>query len=56
MRTDRDPRSAYQVSAGSVATGVWPQAGFSGIAYRLAKLTAPRAGVLALVATMFYFL
>jgi hypothetical protein len=54
MRTDRDPRSAYQVSAGSVTIGVWPQAGFSGIAYRLAKLTAPRSGVVALVAAMFY--
>jgi hypothetical protein len=56
MRTDRDPRSAYQVSAGSVVFGVWPQAGFTSIAYRLAKLTAPRSGVLALVAAMFYFL
>ena len=56
MRTDRDHSSAYQVSAGSVLSGVWPQAGFSGIAYRLAKLTAPRSGVVALVAAMFYLL
>ena len=56
MRADRDHSSAYQVPAGSVASGVWPQAGFSGIAYRLAKLTAPRSGVLAAVAAVFYFL
>jgi hypothetical protein len=56
MRADRDHSSAYQVPAGSDVFGVWPQAGFSGIAYRLAKLTAPRSGVLAAVAAMFYFL
>jgi len=56
MRADRDHSFAYQVPAGSVVFGVWPHAGFSGIAYRLAKLTAPRSGVLALVAAMFYLL
>ena len=56
MRTIRDHSSAYQVSAGSVSFGVWPQAGLTGIAYRLAKLTAPRFGVVALVAAMFYLL
>jgi hypothetical protein len=55
MRADRDPSSAYPISAGSIVFGVWPHAG-SGIAYRLAKFTAPRYGVIALVATMFYFL
>ena len=55
MRTDRDHSSAYQVPAGSSVFGVWPHAGL-GIAYRLAKLTAPRSGVLALVAAMFYLL
>jgi hypothetical protein len=55
MRTDRDPSSAYPVPAGSIVLGVWPHAG-SGIAYRLAKLTAPRSGVVALIAAMFYFL
>ena len=55
MRTDRDPSSAYPVPAGSVVFGVWPHAG-SGIAYRLAKFTAPRHGVVVLIATLFYFL
>jgi len=56
MRTGRDHSSAYQIPSGSIDFGVWPQAGFSGIAYRLAKLTAPRSGVVALVAAMFYLL
>lgn len=56
MRTDRDHSSAYQVPAGLDVFGVWPHAGFSGIAYRLAKFTAPRSGVVALIAAMFYFL
>ena len=56
MRADRDHSSAYRVPVGSIVFGVWPQAGFSGIAYRLAKLTAPRSGVVALVAAMFYLL
>jgi len=56
MRADRDHRSAYPVRAGSNLLGVWPQAGFSGIAYRLANLAAPRFGVLALVSALFYFL
>ena len=55
MRADRDPSSAYPVPAGSIVFGVWPHAGLSGIAYRLAKLTAPRSGVVALIAAMFYF-
>jgi hypothetical protein len=55
MRADRDPSSAYPVPAGSLVFGVWPHAG-SGLAYRLAKLTAPRYGVVALVAAMFYLL
>ena len=54
MRAVRDLRSAYQVPAGSVANGVWPQAGFSGIAYRLAKLSVPRIGALLLVSAFFY--
>lgn len=56
MRADRDPSSAYPISAGSAVFGVWPHAGFTGIAYRLAKFTAPRSGVVALVAAMFYLL
>lgn len=57
MRADRDLSSAYRVSAlGSSVFGVWPYAGFSGIAYRLAKLTAPRSGVVALVAALFYLI
>ena len=56
MRADRDPSFAYPVPAGSIVFGVWPPAGLTGIAYRLAKLTAPRSGVVALVAAMFYFL
>jgi hypothetical protein len=54
MRADRDLSFAYQVSAASSAFGVWPHAGFSGIAYRLAKFSAPRSGVLALMTAMFY--
>ncbi|MET3925287.1 hypothetical protein ABIE28_001396 [Devosia sp. 2618] len=56
MRADRDHSSAYPVPAGSVVFGVWPHAGFSGIAYRLAKFTAPRSGVIALMAAMFYLI
>jgi hypothetical protein len=54
MRAIRDLRSAYQNPAGSVAIGVWPQAGFPGIAYRLAKLSIPRFGALFLISTLFY--
>lgn len=53
MRADREPSSAYPVPGGSTAFGVWPQAG-SGFAYRLAKLAAPRYGVVALMAALFY--
>jgi hypothetical protein len=56
MRADRDPSFAYPVPAGSIVFGVWPHAGFTGIAYRLAMLTAPRSGVVVLVAAMFYLL
>ena len=54
MRADRNRRSAFRVPIGSVAIGVWPQAGFSGIAYRLAKLTAPRFGALFVASALFY--
>ena len=54
MRTDRDLRSAYQNPAGSAVDGLWPHAGFSSIAYRLAKLSVPRIGALFLVSTLFY--
>ena len=54
MRAVRDLRSAYQNPAGSVSIGVWPQAGFSGIAYRLAKLSVPRIGAILFVSTLFY--
>tara|TARA_R110002020_G_scaffold1418_3_gene6393 strand:- start:4020 stop:4190 length:171 start_codon:yes stop_codon:yes gene_type:complete len=54
MRADRDLRSAYQIPLGSVAVGVWPQAGFQSIAYRLAKLTVPRIGAVLIVSVLFY--
>lgn len=54
MRADRDHSTAYPVSASSFAFNVWPQAGFSSFAYRLAKLTAPRSGVVAIVTALFY--
>jgi hypothetical protein len=54
MRAQRDCRIAYQaVQAGSVSVDVWPYAG-SGIAYRLANMSAPRWGVLTLVSALFY--
>jgi hypothetical protein len=56
MRADRVLRSAYQNSDGSFSIGVWPQAGFSSIAYRLAKLSAPRGAVTLAVAALFYLL
>lgn len=55
MRADRNPSFAYQVSTGSDAIGVWPHAGISGIAYRLAKLSVPRIGALLFVSALFYF-
>ncbi|MDB5473167.1 MAG: hypothetical protein JWP99_470 [Devosia sp.] len=54
MRADRDLRSAYQNPAGSGADIDWPQAGFSSIAYRLAKLCVPRIGALLVVSVFFY--
>lgn len=54
MRTDRDPSSAYLVPSGSDVLGVWPHAGFSGFAYRLANLSMPRFGALLLVSFLFY--
>jgi hypothetical protein len=54
MRADRDLSSAYQNPNGSVAIGVWPQAGFSSIAYRLANLSVPRIGALIMVSALFY--
>ena len=54
MRAGRDLRSAYQISLGSPAVRYWPQAGFIGIAYRLASLTVPRLGALFIVSTFFY--
>ena len=56
MRADRDLRIAYPVSTGSSALGVWPQAGFIGIAYRLATLSVPRIGAIGLVTTFFYLM
>ena len=55
MRAGRDPRSAYLIPGGSAPLGVWPQAGFSGFAYRLASLSLPRFGALLLVSALFYF-
>lgn len=55
MRAFQDRRTAYQAVPGSIAFGVWPQAGFSGIAYRLAKLSVPRFGALVIVSALFYF-
>lgn len=54
MRATRGLSSAFQNSAGSVAIGVWPQAGFIGIAYRLAKLSVPRFGAIFVISTLFY--
>jgi hypothetical protein len=54
MRADRNLRSAYQISSASPAVGDWLQAGFIGIAYRLASLTVPRIGALLVVSTFFY--
>lgn len=56
MQADRETCSAYPVPLGLSRRLDRPFAGFSGIAYRLAKLTAPRSGVVALVAAMFYLL
>jgi hypothetical protein len=55
MRADRDLSIAYPISASSSVYGVWPQAGLTGTAYRLAKLTAPRFGVLLMLAGVFFF-
>ena len=54
MRAGRDLRSAFQIPADSVAIGVWPQAGFHSIAYRLAQLSVPRMGAMLFVSTLFY--
>jgi hypothetical protein len=54
MRAGRDLSSAYQISPSSTAVSDWPQAGFIGIAYRLASLTVPRFGALLLVSAFFY--
>ena len=54
MRTDRDLRSAFQIPPGSAAIGIWPQAGLTSIAYRLAKLTVPRIGAVLIVSVLFY--
>jgi len=56
MRTERDHSIAYPLPVGSSAFGLRPSAGFSGIAYRLAHITAPRIGVVSLIAALFYFL
>ena len=55
MRAVRNTSAAYQFRPAVDSLGVWPQAGFSGIAYRLAKLSAPRFGVLAALSAVFYF-
>ena len=54
MRADRNNSFAYQFWSVPTSIGVWPQAGFSGIAYRLAKLSVPRFGALLLVSAIFY--
>ena len=54
MRAGRDLRTAYQSPSGSPAVIDWPQAGFIGIAYRLAKLSVLRIGALFLASILFY--
>jgi hypothetical protein len=56
MRADWDRRSAYQANPFDSFLGVWPHAGFSGIAYRLAKLPVPRFGALTIVSALFYLI
>ena len=56
MRASRDLRIAFQIPEGSGVVGVWPQAGFISIAYRLAKLSVPRIGAMLIVSALFYLL
>ena len=53
MQADRETSSAYPVILGLSLDR--PSAGFSGIAYRLANLAAPRSGLVVLVSALFYF-
>jgi len=55
MQADRETCSAYPVPLGLSRRLDRPFAGFSGIAYRLADLAAPRLGLLFCVSALFYF-
>jgi hypothetical protein len=54
MRTRNGPSTAYQVPHFGSPFGVWPRAGFSSIAYRLAELRVPRIGAVLLASMVFY--
>jgi hypothetical protein len=56
MRAERDSHFAYQSTPiGLVPSDMWPQAGFSSIAYRLAHLSFHRFFAVILASAVFYF-